>query len=240
MTEQSRFLIDFRMAGGESPPSVLIYDHIGIERGKGTSSEAVAAFLAENRKAAVVEVHINSTGGFAAEGIAMFNSLRQFPGDVVTINHGHALSAAALVFLAGDRRLVSPGSHVMIHRASLCGASGNADVLRKVVRSLDDLDRSVAEMIAERVGKAAADVLDLMSAETWFTSEEAVRQKWATGLTGANPSMQATADLSGFKNVPPSIAQWRNAMTLSNCVQIEGEPPRPREAARTDRFAINF
>lgn len=217
------------MATGADPPSIRLYDSIGqSEAGTGTSAEQVSTFLAANRKAPSVEVRINSTGGLASEGVAMFNALRAFPGEVVTINDSFALSAAALVFLAGNRRLMSPGSYAMIHRASAKG-SGNAETLRKAAAALEVVDQSVAGMMAERIGRTAKDVLTMMTEETWFTVDEAIRQKVATGRTGTSPrssTMQA-ADLSRFMNVPAALVpQWKNAATSA--------------AASSDLFAIKL
>ena len=79
-------------------------------------------------------VRINSPGGSADEGIAIYNTLKRYAGGVDTINEALAASAASVIFLAGETRTMSAGSRLMIHRA-LTIEIGNADRMRKPLMS---------------------------------------------------------------------------------------------------------
>lgn len=216
MPDPSRFAIHAHMAKGDSPPVLAINDAIGREPEKsGIASNDVSVFLDRNRKAPVVEVHINSGGGLATEGIEIFNALRAFPGTVVTINKGWALSAACLVFAAGERRLMTVGSQLMVHEASLKGVSGNADQLRRAIEFLEALNRSAAELMASRAGRSTAHVLDLMKQETWFDSDKAISEGFATGRSSGQATMSASVNLSGYRNVPPAFSQFKSAVSAT-------------------------
>jgi len=49
-----------------------------------------------------INVHINSYGGEVAEGLAIYNTLKNHKAKVRTIVDGFACSAASVVFMAGD------------------------------------------------------------------------------------------------------------------------------------------
>ena len=51
-------------------------------------------------------VRINSMGGSVSEGLAIYNLLSDFKGNVTTIVDGFACSAASVVFMAGHKRIV--------------------------------------------------------------------------------------------------------------------------------------
>ena len=64
-----------------------------------------------------INVHINSYGGHASEGIAIYNVLRGHKAKVTTICEGFACSAASVVFMAGSVRIMQPASLLMVHHA---------------------------------------------------------------------------------------------------------------------------
>ena len=120
-----------------------------------------------------IEVQINSPGGDAFEGVAIFNLLRAHPAKIHTRVDGLAASAASLVAQAGDVRTMLTGAEMMIHEAwgITIGPEqdhrDNADALHK-------LSRNYASLYGERSGRDPDGFYDLMKAETWFTHDEAV------------------------------------------------------------------
>lgn len=54
-----------------------------------------------------INVHINSYGGEVAEGLAIYNTLKNSDMKVTTICDGFACSAASVIFMAGDERIIN-------------------------------------------------------------------------------------------------------------------------------------
>ena len=68
----------------------------------------------------VLETRINSSGGFARYGQQFINVMRdKFKGRTITIVEAEALSIAALIFMAGDRRIIYPHSTILFHDVAL-------------------------------------------------------------------------------------------------------------------------
>jgi ATP-dependent Clp protease protease subunit len=177
-----------------STGEIYIYDVIGNDwYGEGITGKSIADAL-DSLNGAKATIRINSPGGVADEGIAIYNALKRYPGGVDTINDALAASAASIVFLAGESRIMSRGSRLMIHRA-LTVDIGNAPQFRKTADKLEQYDKSLAEIYSDYLGEASEEeIMKLMGDETWYTVAEAVEAGLANGTaeqTDAKPKMAA-------------------------------------------------
>ena len=130
-----------------------------------------------------ITVRINSPGGAADEGIDIFNILKDYPGEVTTINDSLAASAASVIFLAGSKRLMNDGSRVMIHRA-MSIAFGNQEEIRKTLQALESYDASLLDIYSQYLSEDKAAIEAMLSAETWFGVDEAIAAGLATARYG--------------------------------------------------------
>lgn len=124
-------------------------------------------------------VHINSYGGEVAEGIAIYNVLRNHPAKVTTVCDGMACSIASVVFMAGDERVMHEASLLMIHNAWSAGC-GNAAELRKQADDLDVITEASKAAYLSRVSIDAEELTAMMDAETWIVPADAVGMGFAT------------------------------------------------------------
>lgn len=153
------------------PTRIQIYGYIG-DWWEGTDAATLARDIAA-MDAEQIEVHLNSPGGLAFDGIAIYNALRQHDATVTVVVDGLAASAASIIAMAGDTVVMSLGAQMMIHDASgLCW--GNAAEMRTTAEWLDKLSQSGAEIYAARAGGTADDWRQAMLAESWYTAQEAV------------------------------------------------------------------
>ena len=128
-----------------------------------------------------INVHINSYGGDVAEGLAIYNVLREHKAQIVTICDGFACSAASVVFMAGDRRVMQPASLLMIHNAWTV-AMGNAAQLRKTADDIETITQASAEAYKKVATISEEEIKALMDAETWILPKDAVEYGFATEI----------------------------------------------------------
>lgn len=128
-----------------------------------------------------IHVYINSYGGEVAEGLAIYNALRRHPAHVVTHCDGFACSAASVVFMAGDERIMGDTSLLMIHNAWNC-ASGNASELRKAADDLEIISDAAANAYKARVNIDDDELTALLDGETWIAPQDAVDMGFATAI----------------------------------------------------------
>lgn len=148
-------------------------------------------------------IRINSPGGSADEGIAIYNMLKRHQGGVDTHNEAIAASAASVIFLAGERRTMERGSKLMIHRAHLI-AIGNQNDMVKAKDLLAMYDTDMAKLYSEHMKISEEEVMSLMDAETWYDAEDAVTSGLATHMS-PTVRKKAAAAAAWFKHPPQEL-----------------------------------
>lgn len=182
--------LDVRAEGGKA--TLRIHDVIGDYWAETTSGDIAAKIDAI--EAEEITVSINSPGGNIFDGIAIYNALRSHKARIVTRVDGIAASIASVIAQAGDERQMMGGSQMMIHNAWGV-AIGDAPDMRKMAEVLDHQNLVIAEIYAQHTGTDAADLLDLMTAETWYTASAAVESGLADVVVGASaPTSSDAAD----------------------------------------------
>lgn len=126
-----------------------------------------------------INVHINSTGGAVAEGLAIYNVLKNSNMKVTTYCDGFACSAASVVFMAGDERIMNEASLLMIHNAWTY-TQGNADAFRKQAEDLDKITQASVKAYMRNVNISEEELKTMMDNEAWVSADEAKKMGFAT------------------------------------------------------------
>lgn len=142
------------------------------------SAYGLAQDLAE-LNGANLTVRINSCGGEVAEGLAMYNLLKSYKGEVTTVCDGFACSAASIVFLAGSKRLMPKSSLLMIHNAWTT-ACGDSNELRKIADDIEKITQPSIEIYKSTSNLDEDQIKEMMNEETWILADEALNYGFAT------------------------------------------------------------
>lgn len=136
-------------------------------------------------------VRINSMGGSVSEGLAIYNLLNDFKGNVTTIVDGFACSAASVIFMAGDKRIVPESGLLMIHNA-WGYAEGDSNAMKKRAEDLEKITQPSVNIYCSKTGLEESRVKEMMDEETWITSQEALELGFATTIEkdDANQSLE--------------------------------------------------
>lgn len=184
-------------AKADDEVELLVMDFVG-DAFAGLSSDQIVHQLQE-AKDKRVHVRINSGGGFAFDGLAIFNALVKHPGGVVTTVEGLAGSAASLIAQAGKPRRMMDNSTQFIHRANAL-AMGNSAVMRDAADFLDVLDDGIAKTYAARTGLSMRRVNELLTGKvdgTFMTAAEAIELGFADEAVDLKPSKPAKNERTG-------------------------------------------
>ena len=153
-------------------------------------------------------VRINSGGGIASEGQAIYTALRSYPGEVDVIIEGVAASAASLIAMAGDTITMTLGSIMMIHDpASWYGdGRGTEEDHLKLARSLGIIANAYAGIYARRAGITVEDARAIMKAETYFDGPAAVEAGFATAVDESDAAIEPAAfDYRIYGHAPENL-----------------------------------
>ncbi|MDR0291118.1 MAG: ATP-dependent Clp protease proteolytic subunit [Treponema sp.] len=123
-----------------------------------------------------VRIFIDSPGGDADAGYAIFDMIRFIKPPVWTIGMGLVASAAAIIQLASpkDRRVGLPNSHYLIHQP-LSGIRGVATDIEIHARELDKLREKINRLIADETSNPFDQVEKDTDRDYWMSAQEAVK-----------------------------------------------------------------
>lgn len=149
---------------------------------QGTTAQMVRDFLTK-REGEVVEIAVSSPGGDVAQGLEIYQAIK---------DHGNCnmhiigMTASAATFLCMGAKSVDmvDGSLILIHNASTLVAewtAANKGQLDQIIakyqkerQDLDTIDKVIASLYANRCGKKVEDCLAKMDKAAWLTAQDAL------------------------------------------------------------------
>ena len=164
-----------------------------------------------------IDLYINCPGGDAFDGVAISAILkRQIAEGKELIVHidGMCASAATLIALSGGTVKAVQGSRFMIHRAWTL-VIGNALTLNAVAKDLEKIDGDLAETYAAKTGKTKAQMLEAMSAETFYTAQEAKDMGLVDEVVGEETDAKARLSEPQDNDLPSALERDRAEIELT-------------------------
>lgn len=138
--------------------------------------------LTNNKEADELLVHINSMGGDVFEGYAIHDILKASGKKITTQAEGLVASIATVIYLAGDTRLITENSELMVHNP-WGFAGGDSTEVQKYADNLKKEEDKLATFYATKTGGNIEDIKAMMAEETYLTATEAVEKGFATEIT---------------------------------------------------------
>lgn len=220
---------------GDDDTVINILDLIGEDWWTGggfTAQDMAAALKRANGRA--VTVNINSPGGDMFEGIAIYNQLAQYSGEVTVNVLALAASAASIIAMAGDTVRMALGSFLMIHN---CWGLviGNQKDLRGAAELFATFDGALAEIYEARAKIDIAAIAAMMDAETFLSPSKAIEAGFADETMADEPKAQARADakpdsaLIARRQIEAALA--KNGISRSDRRQLVEALGTPRDAS---------
>lgn len=159
---------------------ILINNEIGTF---GITADGLRSQLSKAKDGDDIKIIVNSPGGDCFEGIAVYNTIRDFArnfkGNITTYVQGMAASAASWIALAAssvsgkNKVVVEDNSVFMIHD---CWGLvvGNKNDMRDAADFAERVDGVMQKMLARKSGKTEAEIGGLMDKETWYFGQEII------------------------------------------------------------------
>jgi ATP-dependent Clp protease protease subunit len=121
-----------------------------------------------------IQVYINSPGGSAYAGFAIYDTMQYVRCDVATFGVGMAMSMAAVLLCGGaaGKRFALPNAKLMIHQGS-AGFQGTPTDIEIHAREILDTKRRAIELIARHSGRSMEQVELDVERDSFLSSWEA-------------------------------------------------------------------
>ena len=149
-----------------------------------------------------ISLYINSPGGLAYGGMAIYDVIQHIRPDVSTVCVGMGMSAAAMVLCGGapGKRLALPSARIMIHQGN-AGTRGAPSDMEIQLREVLSLTRRMAEIIAHHSGRSLDEVMHDIDRDHFMTAEEAVAYGLIDGVIAPRSGLGVAIE----SVTPPSI-----------------------------------
>jgi len=130
-----------------------------------------------------VYLYINSPGGSAYAGMAIYDAMQYVRSDVSTVCLGMGMSAAAMILSGGaqGKRFALPNAKMMIHQGS-GGFRGTPADIQIAAREILDMTRRMAQIISSHTGQDVEQVMKDIDRDRFMTPEEAVEYGLIDGV----------------------------------------------------------
>ena len=200
----------------ETPGEVtmLLHEPIGYNKASdsGISSRMFGESLAGIHKNKTINLDINTLGGKVDDGLAMANMVSA-RGNVTTRVTGYAASMGAIIHQAGAKRVMLPGTMLVIHNPQAELGEGDyrdADQKGLFLRKVRD---SLAGMLSKRSGQKVDTINDMMDKTTAMSPDDAKKLGFCDEIGEGMPA---------FGEMSPA-AMFEFLKTIRNGAQ-EGHP----------------
>jgi ATP-dependent Clp protease protease subunit len=122
-----------------------------------------------------ISLYVNSPGGSAYAGMAIYDAMQYVSSEVSTVCLGMGMSAAAMILCAGapGKRFALPNAKIMIHQGS-AGFRGTPADIQIAAREILEMTRRMAELIARHSGRDVEQVMRDIDRDRFMTPDEAV------------------------------------------------------------------
>lgn len=122
-----------------------------------------------------IKLFINSPGGSADDGFAIYDMIRFVRPRVRIVSTGLSASAATVIMLAAQKedRFALPNARIMIHQPSM-RSFGPAEDLRRTAEQILKLRQRINELYAEETGQPLSKVTVDTDRDFWMSAKEAV------------------------------------------------------------------
>ena len=121
-----------------------------------------------------IHLYINSPGGLAYGGMAIYDVMQHVRCEVSTMCVGMGMSAAAMILAGGapGKRYALPSSKIMIHQGS-AGTRGAPRDMEIHLREVMAMTRRMSEIIAHHTGRPVEEVERDIDRDYYMTAGEA-------------------------------------------------------------------
>jgi ATP-dependent protease ClpP protease subunit len=136
----------------------------------------------ENKKVTQLNIYINSNGGCARSGLLLYDIVRGLSCNVTTIAHGLVASAATLLFLAGNNRLITPNSVLLIHEVSM-EIDGALHTVKTDLKNALNMSSDFANIYYKHSNLSKHTIRKIMKSDLETSAKLALRYGLAHSLT---------------------------------------------------------
>lgn len=188
---------------------LYIDDYIGKSwDGSGFAASDLNVFLAANKDATEITVHINSGGGSVTEGFAIYDKLKTSGKKIKTIVEGLCGSIATVIAQAGKDsggRYMHANSDFFVHNPYWMPQAPDpmeADQLEALAEEMRKAQNKLVNFYGNITGQSIESLQNIMDRQTTLSTEEAIQWGFIDGVVEGQAIAGKRMQILAFINKP--------------------------------------
>lgn len=129
-------------------------------------------YLSAQDEKSPITIYIHSPGGSVHSGLAIYDTMRKVPNDIITIGTGLCASMAAFLLAGGDRRYAMENTEIMIHQP-LGGSEGQVSDMEITVKRLIYMKNKLNQILAHHTKKDIKQIAIDTDRDYFLSAQEA-------------------------------------------------------------------
>ena len=117
-----------------------------------------------------IYLHINSFGGSVFSAFSVIDTIKNMKVPVVSIIEGAAASAATLISVMCDYRIIYKTSYMLIHQLS-SGSWGKMNELEEEMENLKELMNSIKTIYKENTNIPRGEISEILKHDLWWNAD---------------------------------------------------------------------
>lgn len=215
---------------------IFIKGQIGTDNdGVGVELIDIISQVRKQPEATAFEVHINSIGGRVDTGFDIYNYLKSLGLPLITIGSGMVASMATVIFMAGDKRVVSPGTKFMIHLPMGGIENATSEDLDVYAKDLKVVENKIVDFYSKEIGIQKEAITPLLRNETWLTEKQIYELGFATIETDLKIAAKVKNSNQNQNKMTNKKSKFAQVMQI-----LTGKDPVAKVVFTADNKEINF
>jgi ATP-dependent Clp protease protease subunit len=166
-----------------------------------------------------ISMYINSPGGYVTEGLAIYDTMRFIKSPVHTTGFGQQSSMGSLLLIAGERRMLTENSRVMIHQVS-GGASGQHSEVATREGEISRLHEQLKSLYVRHTGLNHKYWNKVAERDTYVTPAQALKIGLVDGIVPASPGKRTLHEEFAFRTDIQSSRELEVPQTKAELIEI--------------------
>lgn len=165
---------------------------------KDVEKEILEMYKSHNFHKEYIYLHINSYGGCVFSCLSIIDTINNLKVPVVSIVEGAAASAATMISIVCDQRLIHQNAYMLIHQLS-SSYWGKMDQIEEEITNLKELMEKIKQIYNKHSNINNQQIDDILKHDYWWNAQTCIQHGLVDQIINNQKLFQFQQDISEFK-----------------------------------------
>lgn len=165
---------------------------------KDVEKEILEMYKSHNFHKEYIYLHINSYGGCVFSCLSIIDTINNLKVPVVSIVEGAAASAATMISIVCDQRLIHQNAYMLIHQLS-SSYWGKMDQIEEEITNLKELMEKIKQIYNKHSNINNQQIDDILKHDYWWNAKTCIQHGLVDQIINNQKLFQFQQDISEFK-----------------------------------------